>query len=166
MHIRPGSEQDTSTAIAMMDSAIAWLGERGRTGQWGTVPYSERPEAVDKMTKRFREEASWLAEVAGEPAGALVLSDQAQPYVEAADEPEIYIQLLVTDRRFAGQGVGAALLDHAVAEARRQGVDLLRVDCYAGDDGRLVAYYRSQGFTPASTFKVGDWPGQLLTRRV
>ncbi|WP_049576661.1 GNAT family N-acetyltransferase, partial [Streptomyces sp. SBT349] len=89
------------------------------------------------------------------------------PYVAPADEPEAYVHLLVTDRRFAGRGVGGALLAHAVAETRRQGIGLLRVDCYAGDDGRLVAYYRGQGFTPTERFTArGDWPGQVLARRI
>lgn len=83
-----------------------------------------------------------------------------------AGEPELYVHSLVTDRRFAGRGVGGALLAHAVDEARRHGVSLLRLDCYAGGDGRLVAYYEGNGFTPTETFTVGDWPGQVLARRV
>lgn len=83
-----------------------------------------------------------------------------------ADEPEVFIHLLVTDRRHAGRGVGAALLAHAVTETRRLGIGLLRVDCYAGSDGRLVDYYRRNGFEPVQPFTVGDWPGQLLAQRV
>ena len=106
------------------------------------------------------------AEVDGKPAGTLTLSAHPAPYVAPADEPERYVHLLVTDRAFRGLGVGSALLAHAVAETRREGVGLLRVDCYAGDDQRLVAYYRSQGFTPTETFTVGEWPGQVLAQRV
>jgi GNAT superfamily N-acetyltransferase len=84
--------------------------------------------------------------------------------VPAADEPELYISWLVTSRPFAGHGVGAALIEHACAEARRLDVGLLRVDCYAGNDGRLVDYYRGNGCTTAETFTVG-WPGQVLFRR-
>ncbi len=80
-------------------------------------------------------------------------------------EPELYIRWLVTARPFAGHGVGGALIAHACGEARRQGVGLLRVDCYAGSDGRLVDYYRSNGFTEAETFMVGTWRGRVLFRR-
>lgn len=86
--------------------------------------------------------------------------------IEPADEPEVCILLFVTGRRLRRSGTGAALLAHAVEETRRQGVDLLRVDCYAGGGGRPVAYYESQGFTPVRRFTVGDRPGQLLERRV
>ncbi|MEW9552598.1 hypothetical protein [Nonomuraea sp. NPDC050783] len=54
----------------------------------------------------------------------------------------------------------------AAAEALARGVGLLRVDCYAGDDGRLVAYYESCGFTRVAPFRVKDWPGMLLQRRL
>ncbi|MFF7895340.1 hypothetical protein ACFZDI_26285 [Streptomyces sp. NPDC007907] len=55
-----------------------------------------------------------------------------------------------------------------MAEGSRAGVSLLRVDCYAGDDGKLVRYYESNGFTRTEAFTVGEsqWPGQLLARRV
>lgn len=64
--------------------------------------------------------------------------------------------------------MGSALLAHAAEETRRAGISLLRVDCYAGDDGKLVRYYEANGFTRTEAFTVGenDWPGQLLARRV
>lgn len=48
------------------------------------------------------------------------------------------------------------------------GVPLLRVDCYAGDDGKLVAFYEANGFVRTATFigPDGIWPGQVLARRV
>ena len=50
---------------------------------------------------------------------------------------------------------------------RLTGVSLLRVDCYAGGDGKLVRYYESNGFTRTEAFTgTDDWPGQILARRV
>ncbi|MGH3434055.1 MAG: hypothetical protein ACRDQB_14590, partial [Thermocrispum sp.] len=56
--------------------------------------------------------------------------------------------------------------EHARRIARQRGIGLLRVDCWAGGDGGLVAYYTGQGFTPTERFTVGDWPGQVLARRL
>lgn len=61
-------------------------------------------------------------------------------------------------------GAGAALLEQADVAARARGIKTLRVDCYAGNDGRLVRYYQGRGYVPTQTFTVGDWPGQILVR--
>ncbi|UCM88691.1 GNAT family N-acetyltransferase [Streptomyces marincola] len=166
MRIRQGSTAELPLVLGMLDGAVAWLAARGRTGQWGTQPWSARPKAVERVREILASGTVWIAEVEGEPAGTMTLTPSPGPYLAPADEPEVYVHLLATDRAFAGRGVGAALLAHAVDEARRQGVDLVRVDCYAGDDGRLVDYYRGQGFTAAERFDVDGWPGMLLTRRV
>nr|WP_311132532.1 GNAT family N-acetyltransferase [Nonomuraea gerenzanensis] len=149
----------------MFDSAVAWLTAQGRTGQWGTRPFTGD-------AKRTRQVTSWLdgggmriAEHGGEPAGCICVGP-AHDYVAPAAEPELYVQALVIDRRHAGHGVGRTLLDWAAEEGRRRGVGLLRVDCYAGDDGRLVGYYESCGFTRVAPFTVGEWPGMLLQRRL
>ncbi|MEU0490581.1 GNAT family N-acetyltransferase [Nocardiopsis sp. NPDC006139] len=166
MKLRPGGPDDLSTVLGMLDGAVEWLVAHGRTGQWGTEPWSSRPRSVERIRKMLTEAEPWIAEADGGPAGALVLDGAPGPELPPADEPEVYVRLLVTDRRFAGRGVGAALLEHAAEEARRRDVSLLRVDCFAGGGGRLVAYYTGQGFTPTETFTVGDWQGQVLARRV
>ncbi|MDT0268178.1 GNAT family N-acetyltransferase [Streptomyces sp. DSM 44915] len=166
MRIRPGSSADLPLVLGLLDGAVAWLVARGLTGQWGTEPWSARPKAVAKVERYLAEGAPWVAEIGGEPAGTLTLTHGPGPEVAPADEPERYVHLLVTDRRFAGRGVGGALLAHAAEETRRAGVDLLRVDCYAGNGGRLVAFYTGQGFVPTEPFAVGDWHGQVLARRV
>jgi GNAT superfamily N-acetyltransferase len=164
--IRQGGEEDVPAVLALLDGAVEWLVANGREGQWGTEPWSARPKAVERVRELARTGTPWIAEIDGVPAGTITLRQQSQDYVPPADEPEVFIHLLVTDRRHAGRGVGAALLAHAVAETRRLGIGLLRVDCYAGSDGRLVDYYRRNGFEPVQPFTVGDWPGQLLAQRV
>ncbi|MEV6317422.1 GNAT family N-acetyltransferase [Streptomyces sp. NPDC051776] len=166
MRIRQGGTGDVPAIVAMLDGAVAWLVQEGRTGQWGTEPWSARPQGVEKVTEVVRSGVAWLAEVDAVPAGAVVLAPYPSEHVPRVAEPEVFVRLLVTDRRHAGHGVGRTLLAHTVEEARRQDIGLVRVDCYAGAGGRLVEYYRRNGFTPAETFTVGEWPGQVLERRV
>jgi GNAT superfamily N-acetyltransferase len=167
MRIRRGGPADIPVMLGMLDEAVAWLVENGRTGQWGTEPFSTDPRTAEHIAEKARTQTVWIAEIDGTPAGAMTVSPQPQPYVEQADEPEHYITLLVTARAFFGRGVGSGLLAHAREEARRAGVGLLRVDCYAGGDGRLVDYYRRNGFATVRSFTVGDgWPGRLLSLRV
>lgn len=166
MEIRSGGPDDVPVIMAMLDGAVAWLASNGRTGQWGAEPWSRDPRRVERITGIARDDEILVAEADGRPAGVMAVAPAPPSYVGAADEPELYITLLVTDRAFAGHGVGAALIGEARRLARARGAGLLRVDCYGGGDGRLVEYYRRQGFATVAEFKVGDWPGQVLSQRV
>jgi GNAT superfamily N-acetyltransferase len=165
MRINPGGPDDIDTVLALLDDASAWLVSIGRTGQWGTEPHSTNPRRIAQVTEWAGTGRLHLAHLDGRVAGALAVGE-AMPYVPPATEPELYVNLLVTGRAFAGRGVGARLLDHARTIARERGAHQLRVDCYAGDDRALVRYYERQGFTPTETFAVGEWPGQLLVQRL
>ena len=168
IRIRPGGPPDASAILAMLDSAVAWMNDRGNTEQWGTTLWSNRPDGVARVERYAAELEPFIAELEGRPAGALVLGSGPAPQmpIARAEEPEVYVRLLVSDRRCAGRGIGAALLARAADEARRAGVDLLRVDCWAGGGGELVAFYERCGFTPTDSFMHGDWPGQVLAMRV
>jgi GNAT superfamily N-acetyltransferase len=165
VRIREGSAADIGVVLGFMDEAVAWMVERGQTGQWGTEPISGRLSFVERIEAWQRAGGLRIAEAdTGEPVGALVVG-AAQPYVTEAAEPELYVILLVTSRRHAGEGIGAMLVERAVAEARAAGVGLLRVDCWAGAP-QLVRWYEEQGFLPVERFHVGEWEGQLFERRL
>lgn len=155
--------------LGLLDSAVRWLVEQGRVGQWGTELASTQPRRIDAVTGWANDGSLYLACVDGVPAGALAVGT-APAYAPPATEPELYVNLLVTGRSFAGRGVGAALLHHARELAAARGLGLLRVDCYAGDDQALVRYYERAGFTATEPFTVnlstGPWPGQILERRL
>ncbi|MEU9104949.1 GNAT family N-acetyltransferase [Streptomyces xanthophaeus] len=168
IRIRPGSPADAPVILDMLDGAVAWMNSRGNTEQWGTTPYSQIPGGVARVERYTTDNAPYLAELDGRPVGALVMDTGPSPQmpIAPAGEPERYVRLLVSDRRYAGRGIGAALLAHAAEETRRAGVDLLRVDCWAGGGGELVAFYERNGFIPTDPFLSGTWPGQVLARRV
>ncbi|MEU9161174.1 GNAT family N-acetyltransferase [Streptomyces sp. NPDC048424] len=168
IRIRPGGPDDAAGILGMLDSAVAWMNARGNTEQWGTIPYSQRPGGVERVERYTTENVPYVAELGGVPVGALVLDTGPSPQmpIAPADEPERYVRLLVSDRRHAGLGIGAALLEHAAEETRRAGVELLRVDCWAGGGGELVGFYERNGFAATERFLSGDWPGQVLARRV
>ncbi|ATL32794.1 hypothetical protein KY5_7776 [Streptomyces formicae] len=62
----------------------------------------------------------------------------AQLPIPPAGEPELYVRLLISDRRRTGLGIGAALLAHA----------------------------ERNGFTPTDRFLSERWPGQVLAKRI
>ncbi|MFB7462519.1 GNAT family N-acetyltransferase [Streptomyces sp. NPDC056224] len=168
IRIRPGGPADAPAILGMLDSAVVWMNSRGNTEQWGTTPYSQKPGGVARVERYTTENAPYIAELDGAPVGAMVLDSGPSPQmpIAPAGEPERYVRLLVSERRYAGLGIGAALLAHAVEETRRAGVKLLRVDCWAGGGGELVAFYERNGFTPTDRFLSEAWPGQVLARRV
>jgi len=167
--IREAGHSAVPDVLALLDGATEWLVAQGRTDQWGTEPHSTNPRRIAQITGFASDGGLWLAESDGRVVGALAVG-AAMPYVPAADEPELYVRLLVTDRASAGQGIGALLLDHARELARAAGFGLLRVDCFAGGDGALVRYYEKQGFTREAEFAVpvndSEWPGQILFQRL
>lgn len=168
IRIRTGTPDDVAAALALLDRATAWLVAQGRTGQWGTEPQSTNPFRIRMLNDIALDGGLHLACVDDQVAGMLAIA--APPsHIPPAGEPEVYVRLLVTDRERAGQGLGSRLLDHARHLARERGVDLLRLDCYAGGDQALVRYYERQGFSRTEAFSVdrpdGPWPGQVLAQR-
>ncbi|WP_354644268.1 GNAT family N-acetyltransferase [Kitasatospora camelliae] len=172
MEIITGGAESADEILALLDGAVAWLVSLGRTGQWGDQPWSGRPAAAERIREYARDHLVRLAvDDRGRTVGACVLAEEVPRYVTPAAERELYLRNLVTDRARKGSGIGAALVTDAVEEARRRGIALLRVDCYAGGDRRLVDQYVRLGFTPAEGFEVempgGEpWPGQVLELRV
>ncbi|MGK5732441.1 GNAT family N-acetyltransferase [Streptomyces sp. URMC 124] len=168
IRIRPGNLADVPAVLGMLDSAVAWMNDRGNTQQWGTTPYSQKPGGPERVERYMAENTPYIAELDRTPVGALVMDSGPSPQmpIAPAEGAERYIRLLVSDRQYAGRGIGVALLTHAVDETRRAGVELLRVDCWAGGGGELVAFYERNGFVATDRFVSEAWPGQVLARRV
>ncbi|WP_328449336.1 MULTISPECIES: GNAT family N-acetyltransferase [unclassified Amycolatopsis] len=164
--IRSGDPGDADILLRFFDEAVEWLVARGSAKQWGTEPWSDVPKRVERVQGMVADPGLRIAMVGGEPAGALIVSEEHDPHVPAVDERELYVRLLITSRRFAGRRVGGRLVEYALDEAKRRGIDLVRVDCWAGGDGDLQRYYESQGFKPTVRFDVDGWTGQVLEQRV
>ena len=160
LRLRPGGPDDADAVLELFDEAIAWLVARGQTGQWGTEPASQRPRLRERVAGWAGGGGLWIAEDEGRAIGALVVGERP-PHVAPVEEPELYVELLLTSRARAGEGIGALLVEHARALA---GERLLRVDCWAGAPA-LVAWYERQGFERSGTFDVEGWPGQVFAYR-
>jgi GNAT superfamily N-acetyltransferase len=164
--IRTGSAADAPAVVGLFDEAVAWLVARGQEGQWGTTPWSQRPELVARTHAWARGDGLRIAHEDGDatPLGALVLGAHP-PHVEPIAETEAYVEALVTSRAHAGRRIGAQLVAAAAEEARDAGAAVLRVDCWAGAPP-LVAWYERQGFRRSGRFDVRGWIGQVFTMRL
>ena len=172
MRIRAGGREDVPLILRFGDEAVAWMNARGNTQQWGSEPWTGgKSEREAQFLKRADTGGlRVLEDEDGTPLGAMVITEERQPYVPDAEERELYVNFLISSRAHAGRGVGRALIERAKQEAAERGIDLLRVDCWAGEDGNLVKVYEGYGFKRVREFTVpvpaGDWPGMLLAMRL
>lgn len=148
MEFRTGSAEDTEQVLALFDANVAWLVERGRSAQWGSDPWSESPQKVAFVCDLLSSGVVTIAQINGEVVGASVMADHPMPNVPAIDEPERYLKLLISSPSHRGEGIGHRLIEMAKESTIVAGLKLLRVDCWAGGDRRLVAYYTGEGFKP------------------
>ncbi|APU13409.1 GNAT family N-acetyltransferase [Actinoalloteichus fjordicus] len=163
--IRIADTADIAGFLALLDDAVKWLCEHGSEGQWGSTPFSARESAVDRVTTWVRSGRVHLAEQDGTLLGAIALGP-APDYVPPTTVPEVYVVALVSGRDPAARGIGGRLLELAREFAVEQGVDRVRLDCWAGGEGRLIKYYQDRGFEPVETFDHHGWPGQILEQRL
>jgi GNAT superfamily N-acetyltransferase len=164
--VRPGAADDVDLVLGLFDEAVEWLVARGRPGQWGTEPFTGDPRREQRIRGWAVGGGLSIGELAGRGVGALATVEQCPSHVPPVERRELYVDLLITSRRYGGRGIGAAPLDHAHAEARSRGIDLLRVECWAGGDGSLVRHYTGQGFLPTVRFEVDGWIGQVFEQPV
>jgi GNAT superfamily N-acetyltransferase len=162
--IRAARPDDADAVLRLFDDAIAWFVTIGNTGQWGVEPFSTQPSQVERVSGWVAEPGSWIAEHPDAGVAGFLSLGHATEYVPAATRPELYVRVLIGSRDPRAKGTGRLLLDVAEEQARAAGVDLLRVDCYAGGSGDLIRFYESCGYTATTTFTVGSWPGQVLER--
>ncbi|EXJ80120.1 hypothetical protein A1O1_08262 [Capronia coronata CBS 617.96] len=108
------------------------------------------------------------------PVAGMILQGQSAEYARDIlpenddNDPFIYLLYLLSDRRTApyGKGAGAALISHAKDEARNLGLRRICLDCWRGNDNKLVHYYEKQGFRVIGNFDADNWPGAVMEMRL
>ncbi|WP_338667987.1 GNAT family N-acetyltransferase [Pseudodesulfovibrio methanolicus] len=128
--IRPASARDEACIAGIIRaSMLASYAHFLPAHQFQKILDMDRPAQVARENgPRFS-----VAEVDGVPAGAMLLKED-------------YVDHLWVRPEFMGQGVGSALLDHAVERAREAGFGRLTLDCLE-KNVKALAFYRAKGFT-------------------
>ena len=146
--------------------AVAWLAEIG-SDQW------QRPwGSADGHNQRVRDGLvsgrTWIAWDGVTPVATLTTDtdDHGVWPKHMRDDPAVYVSRLVVARSYAGQRIGAQLLDWAGLRARREyGATWVRVDVWTTNTA-LHDYYIRQGFE----FKglcdtIPDYPSAALFQK-
>lgn len=147
--LEAASAADVDDVLAVLDEAAAWLKGSG-VEQW-----PDRFEAawVEPAIERGE---TWVARLDGVAAGTITL-DWEDPLWSDQNGTAGYVHRMAVRRSAAG--LGAALLDWAVATSSALGCTYLRLDCVTSNS-RLRSYYESKGFQHQGDVAVGGAPGQ------
>ncbi|MFI7191798.1 GNAT family N-acetyltransferase [Nocardia nova] len=147
IRIRRARSADLGSICRLRLQRTAWLAARGSdqwTRQGRGLPIERFAHAVGRSVSAGE---TWVAEVNGEFAGTVTVNDRADPGLwsprEIADA--VIVHYMIVDLRFAGCGVGRALLAHAAAVAVARQRDWVRLDAWTRNTD-LHRYYRAAGF--------------------
>jgi GNAT superfamily N-acetyltransferase len=141
--IRPGCETDAEALLSIWDAAVTWLVARGQAMQWGTEPASEQPRYRNLVQQWVTDPGLSIAEMRDQPVGASVIVPSPPAHVPPTPLRETYLLFLISDRSYAGSGIGSQLVTRVADDARKSGSEVLRVDCWAGAPD-LVAWYETR----------------------
>jgi GNAT superfamily N-acetyltransferase len=149
----------------LVREAAEWLRTSKDTDQWAT-PWPDRVGQRERIQNDLLKGKTWLL-WDGMTAAATITIDTEEPVdlneqpvwpANKRPEPALYVRRVVISRKYAGRGLGAALLDWAADLARRDHeATLIRIDVWTTNID-LHAYYERQHFTR----QVGRDPGELV----
>ncbi|MFE2529027.1 GNAT family N-acetyltransferase [Streptomyces sp. NPDC059382] len=165
MIITRAEEADLHRLLRFRTDSAAWLRPLG-TDQWS------QPFPAEHILSSIRAgEVFLIKEVAGGDAAATVtLDEDADSRLWTPEErvaPALYVHKLTVDRKYAGIGLGARILDWAGDRAARAGAEWLRLDAWTTNP-QLQSYYRTQKFEHVRTSPdlnvVSGWAAQRPAR--
>lgn len=132
--------------------------------------YMDEAFSVGQLKKELQDEKAifLVAEINREPAGyAKLLLDNIEPGVTA--ERPIELCRLYSEQKFLGKGVGAALMQACLDEARRRERDVMWLGVWEYNP-RAQSFYRKWGFEfcGSHVFQLGSDPqiDLLMQRKV
>lgn len=141
-------------ALAADTDALAELGARSFTAKFGHL---YRPEDLAAFLAESHSPAKVAKEIA-DPAMRVMLAEEAGNLkgfcklvmacgwpAHARGERAIELKQLYTDPAETGRGIGAALMDWAMTEARRFGADEMQLSVYS-ENVEAQKFYRRHGF--------------------
>jgi ribosomal protein S18 acetylase RimI-like enzyme len=131
--VRRATAEDSGTAARLMHDF--------------STEFDEEIDAVEILERRYREQlgsGDLTVLFAGEgPDGFAQLRLKGQVY---SDAPTAYLEELYVYPASRGEGLGRALLEEAMEEARAQGADHIDLGT-STDDEAAIGLYESAGFT-------------------
>ncbi|MEV6771319.1 GNAT family N-acetyltransferase [Nocardia sp. NPDC051030] len=148
--IRQARLADLGTVSRLRLQRTHWLAARG-SDQWTRAGRGLPIETFIRSASRsVRDNETWIAEFNGDPAGTITINDRADENLWSPGElaDAVIIHFMIVDLRFAGHGIGGALLAHAAELALERHRTWVRLDAWTTNLA-LHDYYRRAGFSLA-----------------
>ncbi|MFD4832627.1 GNAT family N-acetyltransferase [Streptomyces uncialis] len=150
MKITSAQPADVSKLLAFREEAAAWLTGLG-SDQW------QRPYPADRLLATIQAGNVFMVMEGKTTAATITLTSDAEEGLWTAgelNEPSMFVNKLTVARAYAGQAIGARLLDWAGARAFQAGAKWLRLDAWTTNEG-LQRYYLREGFQHVRTVREG-----------
>ncbi|MEE3624647.1 GNAT family N-acetyltransferase [Nitrospirillum sp. BR 11752] len=131
-------QADEMPALQALEKAA-----RGRYRDWPALAFiADRPPIA---LERLATGTVWVADHAGRTVGFILLQPQ---------DDQLYIANISVAPEAAGQGIGAALLGQALADARALGLGALTLTTFKAPPWN-GPWFRRHGYTPMSAERIG-----------
>jgi GNAT superfamily N-acetyltransferase len=163
--LRQATPGEHTAILELIDSVREWLRTIG-TDQW-EVPWPSENGRSKRTLAAIEAGRTWVVRDDVRLAATVTVSpnDHGIWPAENRQDPAAYVRQLVVNRDYAGQGLGAQLLDWAAIHALRvYGARWVRVDLWTTNT-RLHAYYRRQGFKYCALSPVHGYPSAVLYQK-
>jgi GNAT superfamily N-acetyltransferase len=166
---------DLEEVRRLVREAAEWLRTSKDTDQWAD-PWPDRAGQRDRILNDLLKGKTWIVWDGTTPAATITvdadepldMNDRPVWPAHKRHEPALYVRRVIVSRRYAGKGLGAALLDWAADVAERDhGAALIRVDVWTTNTG-LHTYYQGQRFTRREgrdPRELTNYPSQALFER-
>lgn len=165
MILSRAGDQDIQLLLDFRNEAARWLATRG-SDQWQR-PWPSPSGLVAAVRSDITRGSAWILRDGERPAATITVDDAPNPGLWTADEatePALYAHKLIVRRVYAGQGIGAELIDWAGTRASNLQRRWLRLDAWTTNTS-LQDYYRLLGFQHVRTVHRDDNPSGALFQR-
>ena len=157
--IRRAERDDAPSIIGLIDDAAQWLRTEKNSDQWNR-PWPDEHSRDQRIRRGIKVARTWIVENEdGLVVGTVSFGRGGNKKLwtlRERNQPAVYVSRLIVNRRHAGEGIGADLINWAGQRGRHGWkAEWIRVDVWTSNDA-LQAYYKRQGFTHLRTWQFND----------
>lgn len=169
--LRLATPGDLNAVRWLVHQAAEWLIRSKGTDQWAK-PWPTREARDQRLLAGIRHRRTWIVWDDDVPAATVTIATRPELAVWSRPDrecdlshPAVYAHRLITARNYAGQGLGADLIDWAGLRGQRLfGAKWIRIDVWTSNMA-LHAYYKKRGFKRCGSCADPGYPSGALFQK-